>query len=105
MSDYYILNDDHTTKPVEMMEWVVWASRGRATSVVKQDTIGDARVSTVFLGLNHAYLGQGAPLIFETMIFGGPEDGYQDRYSTWDQALKGHQKAIDQLTSQSKTLI
>lgn len=95
MSDYYILNDDHTTTPVEMMEWALWASKDKGKSVVKQDTFGEVRVSTVFLGLNHAYLGQGAPLIFETMIFGGKDDGFQERYSTWDQALKGHQKTID----------
>jgi hypothetical protein len=91
MADYYILNDDHSTKPCEMMEWAT----NRKNVVVKQDQVTlEVRVSTVFLGLNHAWLGQGPPLIFETMIFGGPEDGYQDRYTTWDEAIKGHEKAL-----------
>jgi hypothetical protein len=94
MSDYYILNDDHTTTPCEMMVWAKWLSEDRKRVIVKQDIIGEVKVSTVFLGLNHAYLGQGAPLIFETMIFGGPEDGYQDRCTTWQQAEKMHETAL-----------
>lgn len=97
MNDYFILNDDHSTTPVDMMEWAQWLSADRNKVIVKQETFGEVRVSTVFLGLNHAWLGQGPPLIFETMIFGGKEDGYQDRYSTWDEAIKGHQKAIELL--------
>ena len=46
-------------------------------------------VSTVFLGLDHAFDG-GTPLLFETMIFGGEHDEYQERYATWDEAEAGH---------------
>ena len=35
----------------------------------------------------------GPPILFETMIFGGPEDQYTDRCSTWDEAVKMHEKA------------
>jgi hypothetical protein len=28
------------------------------------------------------------------MIFGGPHDGYQDRYTSRQEALEGHQKAL-----------
>src|SRR5258706_13563526 len=37
--------------------------------VAKTD-FGDVRVSTVFLGFDRSF-GQGPPLLFETMIFGG----------------------------------
>jgi hypothetical protein len=53
----------------------------------------DIRVSTVFLGLNHQY-GDGPPLIFETMIFGGEHDEGQWRYSTEAEALVGHKAAM-----------
>jgi len=33
--------------------------------------------------------------LFETMIFGGEHDQYQVRYSTWDDALNGHQFAVN----------
>lgn len=53
-------------------------------------------VSTVFLGLNHQF-GDGPPLVFETMIFpkeGNWQDEYMDRYTTWEEAEAGHEKAV-----------
>lgn len=54
-------------------------------------------VSTVWLGINHNFLGIGPPLIYETMIF--PPDGYAcddylERYATPQQAADGHQIAL-----------
>lgn len=69
--------------------------------VVKQDEIGDFLVSTIWLGIDHNFYnifhGHGKPLIFETMIFSDNEkydDIYQERYSTEEEALEGHKKAI-----------
>jgi hypothetical protein len=44
---------------------------------VKQDVIEDGNIgiSTVFLGLDHRHFGDGPPLLFETMVFGGSRDG------------------------------
>lgn len=56
--------------------------------------IGDANVSTVFLAINHSF-GEGPGLWFETMIFGGDHDGYQERYETYEQAEEGHKRAIE----------
>jgi hypothetical protein len=49
--------------------------------------------STVFIGLDHNW-GEGPPLVFETMIFGGEFDQYQYRYSTWAEAEAGHAVAV-----------
>lgn len=97
MNKYFILGgkDEHEAIPTELMSWAQWfesANRHVATDVVGP-TAG-IRVSTVFLGLDHSFSG-GPPLIFETMIFGGPNDGYQNRYSTWDEAVAGHKSAIE----------
>lgn len=68
-------------------------SRDPAYKKVAGDRIvtpdGDAVISTVWLGIDHSF-GFGKPLIFETMIFGGPADQYQDRYSTLAEAEAGH---------------
>jgi hypothetical protein len=53
----------------------------------------ECRVSTVFLGIDHRFHGNGPPLLFETMIFGGPLDQEQWRYS-WDDADVGHRAAV-----------
>lgn len=49
-------------------------------------------ISTIFLALDHAY-GNGPPMLFETMIFGGKENESEWRYSTLKEALMGHIKA------------
>jgi hypothetical protein len=52
-----------------------------------------AQVSTVWLGINHNLFG-GPPLIFETMVFGGPLDQEQERYATEEQARAGHAEML-----------
>ncbi|HEY4720248.1 MAG TPA: hypothetical protein VII92_00260 [Anaerolineae bacterium] len=90
MSDKYIL-DGKTVVPADLMTWAKWFES--ADRHVAQDQIGDARISTVFLGIDHQW-GDGPPLIFETMIFGGEHDQYQTRSSTWDEAEAQHAEAI-----------
>ncbi|KKM23498.1 hypothetical protein LCGC14_1614530 [marine sediment metagenome] len=89
----YIL--DSNGNPVveeDLLTWAKWledaAYNGKRR--VDETMIGDIRVSTVFLGLDHSF-GGGPPLIFETMVFGGELNQEMDRYSTKTQALKGHQ--------------
>lgn len=52
-----------------------------------------ASVSTVFLGLDHSF-GRSRPLLYETMIFGGPLSDEQWRYATEKEARAGHKKAV-----------
>ena len=61
---------------------------------VGKDTIGDVNISTVFLGIDHSYNG-GTPVLFETMIFGGENDQYKERYTSWEEAEKGHKRAVE----------
>lgn len=65
-----------------------------ADNHVADDRVADVRVSTVWLGLDHNFLGVGPPLIFETMIFGGPHDGFCERYATEEQAKAGHRRVL-----------
>jgi hypothetical protein len=90
---HYVLTDDHKTVPATLEEWASFFE-GRAKRRVALTEEGDIAVSTVFLGLDHNW-GEGPPLLFETMIFGGPHDEEQWRYSTWDEAVAGHQRACE----------
>ena len=59
---------------------------------VAEDDCNGVWVSTVWLGLNHAY-GSGPPVIFETMVFESKEnlsELYCDRYHTLEEAEAGH---------------
>lgn len=64
-------------------------------AVVKKDTIDGIFISTIFLAWDHSWEDGGTPILFETMIFGGKHDQYQERYSTWVEARKGHKRAVN----------
>lgn len=68
--------------------------------VVRKSEVGWRRnvsVSTVWLGLNHAFTPDHPPLIFESMVFGGRHDGDTDRYSTEAEAIAGHERIVRRL--------
>lgn len=56
--------------------------------------VGNIRVSTVFLGIDHNFSKHGPPVLWETMTFGGSNNGYQNRYSNIEDALSGHELAV-----------
>lgn len=92
---WYILGgeDGYTPIPASIEQWAAWASKGGDDiKRVARTQIGDVTVSTVFLGLDHS-LGYGPAVLFETMIFGGKNDDFTDRCSTWRQAEKMHEDA------------
>ncbi len=89
MGQLYIL-DGKT--PVPLFDTTKWGLQ--VDKIIGKDQFGSVSVSTVFLGMDHSF-GGGDPVLFETMIFGGEHDQYQERYCTWDEAEKGHQIACD----------
>lgn len=76
-----------------------WGMEFEKNRVVEQTYIGDIFVSTVFLGLDHSFSfsENSKPILFETMIFGGVADSFQERYETWEQAEIGHKKACEMI--------
>ena len=98
---------DHTGRyfapdgsPMEQLEWAEMFEKRhedmapeswwRKHTVLDDDEV---RVSTVWLGLNHRW-GEGPPLIWETMIFGGPHSEDQWRYSTKERAFDEHERIV-----------
>ncbi len=92
MSDKYIL-DGHKPVKADLLKWAKWFETSERR-VAEAELGSNGYVSTVFLGLDHRFGTNGPPLLFETMIFGGPHDQYCDRYSTWEEAEAGHAKAV-----------
>ena len=64
---------------------------------IGEDRVGDVRVSTVWLGLNHAFERNSKLLIFESMTFGGDTDGECVRYATEQEAIDGHRNIVENL--------
>lgn len=55
---------------------------------------GEIKVSTVFLFLDHRFKkDRGEPILWETMIFGGSQSDYCERYTSREEAEEGHKKA------------
>lgn len=96
---------------VPLEEWVRLSEEAQAAGYeyrrVGQDVVGEYRISTVLLGIDHSWGGKGPPLIFETMVFStidrtvdffGREhtvndayDQFTERYTTVDEAQRGHE--------------
>ncbi len=66
--------------------------------IVAQATINEMQVSAVFVGIDQNW-GDGDPLLFETVVFGLPDD-LQPRwsFSTWDEAMEIHNLLVATLT-------
>jgi len=96
MNDKYTL--DEKGNPVaepDPMKWAKWFETAKRQ--VAKDEIGEAKISTVFLGLDHSF-GDGPPILWETMVFGGPLDEEQDRCSgSREQAEAMHARMVERV--------
>lgn len=93
MSDQYILAEDGKTplRCDDLNFWGAWMQKTKRHVAV--DKTPNGRVSTVFLGLNHSW-DDGPPLLWETMVFDGPMDGDQVRYTSYEDAVAGHAEML-----------
>ncbi len=94
--NYYELIGQTAVPVGDLLEW---AAKFEAMDrrVAHTRVLGMCDVSTVFLGLDHAW-GGGPPLLFETMAFWHGEGGYEmHRCSTWLQAQEQHARMCDQV--------
>jgi hypothetical protein len=56
--------------------------------------VGAVRISTIFLVNDHSHSMTGPPVLWETMVFGGPLDCHQWRWRSFDAARDGHTAAV-----------
>jgi predicted RNA-binding Zn-ribbon protein involved in translation (DUF1610 family) len=86
----YFVRVGGKVRPATLMEWAAWLeASGKDRTVAWTAVRPGVEVSTVFLGLDHAF-GGGPPVLWETMVFGGARDGNQQRYTSEDAARAGH---------------
>jgi len=92
MSEFYKI----TKGVIEETDLLGWAENMESEDrIVKQTFLdGGIKVSTVFLGKNHNWEYSGPLLLFETMIFGGSNDQFQDRCTTYNQAKMMHKRIV-----------
>lgn len=100
---HYILEDHNPILEPDVLKWGKWFES--ANRIVRKDVatvkldgknLGEITISTVFLGLDHSF-GGGPPMLFETLVFGGPLDGEMDRCGTWEAAEKMHEAMVERV--------
>ena len=100
MTGQYILVDKVPVAEPDLFAWGRWLES--AERRVAHTMVGDISISTVFLGLDHNFNQEGPPILFETMVFGGPLDGEMRRYSSWEEAEKGHAEIVHNVETGEK---
>lgn len=103
MTDRYVLNAEGEPIPEpDLLRWAEWFENAHNRRLAEDHLPETVRVSTIFLGLDHSF-GSGFPILWETMIFGGKHDGYQERYSSREDALAGHALAVKMASEEGNT--
>lgn len=89
---------DEQKNPVPVKSLREFGVAFEADRQVASEYVGDIKISTVFLGIDHGFDPTGSPdykpVLFETMIFNGPLDQECIRYCTWDEAMAGHIRTV-----------
>ena len=97
MNGKYILVDGEPCE-ADLMTWATWFES--ADRIIARTEQGGVMVSTVFLGVDHNFSPEGAPVLWETMVIGGPLDGEQDRYTSLAAAQEGHDKMVERVNAE-----
>ena len=91
---HYKLDENHNPVPCDnFLEWADWMDESDTTVAVTN--VGEFLISTVFLGLDRSFFGEGGPILFETMVFDHEiHSVYCSRARTWDEAVIMHNATV-----------
>lgn len=95
MMDLYVLDGKVARRAESIAEFSAMIEK-TDRRVARTEIDAKTQVSTVFLGNDHNFFGDGPPLLFETLVFrdGHGDDATMERYSTWEEAEAGHARAV-----------
>jgi hypothetical protein len=98
---FYILIDRIAVPETDEAKWSIWFGKDFLDRMVAKTRIGPIEISTVFIGIDHNFFGDGSePHLFETMIFRGKDGCECWRCSTWQEAEAQHAKAVAAVRSE-----
>lgn len=95
---FYILEDQEVVPANDIFTWMRWWENNDRRLAYEE--IGQASVSTVFLGINHS-LADGTPQFFETALFLGGHIHQVVRSATYQKAMEEHRHMVGQLVCRS----
>ena len=98
---FYTENEDGTVTVHEADDLVSCERHNVGPRYVATTNVGEYRVSTIFLALDHSFGGKGPPILYETMVFCLVADDWNDlyvcRYATREEATKDHDRVVEAL--------
>lgn len=95
---YTLGEDGRTPTPAtDTIAWADWMGDETKRRIgLDIDPVKQVAVSTLFLGINPGVFNIfGKPMLFQTMIFGGPHEGDAKNYYSWEDAEEGHKWACE----------
>lgn len=91
-SIFYILNELNACELVTCDVWARWHTKNRERVRIKQESIGDYWVSTVFVGMSTSYR---APRdVFETRVFYKSTNLWAMRFNEFNQWEQTHRLGV-----------
>ncbi len=115
---HYILDENGEVIAVDLLTWAQWFENNNNRTLAYTE-LDSCNISTVFLGINHnwtmppngkrtiddgwevsqenkdPHVPDWTPVLFETMIFGGPYNEHQWRYRTKRAAVEHHAQIVE----------
>jgi hypothetical protein len=99
----YILNKHGlAVRAKNLTQWAVFMAKRHLVRVAFDDLEERGEVSTVFVGIDYNFSDDGPPILWESLVSGGPFANQRQRYCSQPEALAGH-RAIVQLLMQCNT--
>jgi hypothetical protein len=93
MNNYILNADGEPEKCDDLVKWALWFET-EDRSVARTNLTDDIFVSTVFLGIDRGLFEDAPPVLWETMVFGGKNDGFRKLESSRKAALRSHEKMV-----------
>lgn len=98
---------DRNGQPITLETWSALVSDRSYQQLAADQLNAHTLVSTVWLGIDHAWWPDSLPLIFETMVFYGVDPyrrgGECERYHTEAEAIAGHARMVAAVAAQLKS--
>ena len=96
MDNLYRLENGKISIPTDVY---VWAKSLNETRIIKQSSVKNNLISTVVFDIKYDYV-YDKPILFETMVFDiNGDDIDMNRYTTLEDAIKGHEKMVKKYSS------
>jgi hypothetical protein len=97
---YRMDRDGRVQEEPDVVAWSQWIRTADRvivqTAVPNETTGGQVKVLTVFIGLDHQF-SEGPPILFETVVDGGERGKIIGRYSTIEEARRGHAEIVESI--------